>query len=294
MKKNLIIATLLASLLVNSEDGARGSSRKSPKAAGKNPVPTPKAKPNNPSFSTTPFSFPGKLPSQYLGHDPLAICKALLKQQGAKGEFETTAAYAQRLAKSETTPILARLTSSDTFAASVKIDKDSFKYNADAGVMDFTTSFDKENATKDGTVPIINLLQQVKYLDFYDASNAYGATRTVAKFRETKVFLRFSNEKSFSYEKGEEDFYPFFNMAAKIPMTAAKARTAKPQLRLLFIYQLKKPYTRKSWERVFPDMNSPRDGGTETYHLNANVSEIRVYDFQTGEVFLALKPSIAP
>jgi hypothetical protein len=220
------------------------------------------------------------LPANFQGHDIETIYKFLQASKGAepKSEFETTEHYNQRQDASAVQPILGTLTASSIFGfvlseASAFAGELSIKYDADDGKMTIildpqvkTLYLERDNPE----VEIISIKTNEISHDTYTGSNAFGATRLI-----TRSYLE-SYGVAFSTSLG---------LDVTIPMPPEEAQLTKPNLRVLLVCTLDKPWIMRDVVSVEPKIDQPVDITNSVGLLKVKVKEIWVFDQKTGAIF---------
>jgi hypothetical protein len=125
-------------------------------------------------------------------------------------------------------------------------------------------------------------------LGTYSAQNAMGAERIVTKLKKDTFELLFNNPQDFGFKvdrlTGMEE-----RMEFEIPMDAPTAMAAKPNLRMLIVYQVEHPYVGYYENHVRPEVNDPEERLLQWYYLNSKVREFWFYNSETGEVYRKVK-----
>lgn len=229
-----------------------------------------------------------KLPPGYQGVDPVKVNQLLnaMSFDAKKGEFETTEQFQARISDADAN--LAPLNRKSYYA--FKIDSIASKYDADAQV--FRVSQNVLDACKESERPKGWMVCQVKTVyrdnEGYEGSNAYGATRHIAKDHRT-VFgvaiplggpalgLGTFNTNMLS---GGAVYY------ANVPVPIEKAKSLKAsKLGVLFIGNVQggKQITVTNI-RLEPKMDSLLDAFIYTSGVPFDMKKIVVYVVETGEI----------
>ncbi len=251
-----------------------------------------------PAYSTEALDLTTtKLPAGYMGHDPERLYTALAGKFSEKGEFESTQEYEARLAQARTTPVIANLSLSDTFAGQIDLSKGTHevRYDADQKVLRVTLeldlavldtgSFRYENRLKE-----IRLKERTKVLDVYTGKTAAGVEREVPKRQMDSWELLFTNFQSFPFKRGKYADVTFdMELPIALPMDVPAAKAAKPNLRALAVFQFKEPYIRNYENHVMPTLSLPEERLLHWYFLVTEVKEIWFYNLEMGEVYSKIR-----
>jgi hypothetical protein len=232
------------------------------------------------SYSYTTLKFDPNctsLPPRYLGHDFSKVFN-ILKQRTEKlekGEFETTEQFKKREDRENSKPILGNLTIDDYFVFSQSFDNHvtlSFNYNADLSVIEIEFHAYREQYWK-GDPFSVCINTKSDFTGDYIGQNAMGAKIRVHKHTdiESSVLL---TEPSISLPSSFklENIQPY------------KAKELKENIRVLFVFKLKPPY-QDSYINVKPATFDYEFEDTTYYEwLFADMKQVIVYDFKTGEI----------
>jgi hypothetical protein len=202
------------------------------------------------------------LPVGYYGYDPAAFINgyqdSLERNQQArqKDEFETTAAYQERLKKLDSENPF----TSNSFAFSVA--PSSVSYDAD--VQTFNLEFKPDPNPQSATYSYVLLKT--------GAENGFGATFTVQK------------SLSFIYKlwvvKTEDP--TGCTRPAAVPINEAKPM--KSELRAVLVVRPVYPYASVSTDRTEPTFDRPRDETVSTGEIFAKLLSVRFYALSSGRV----------
>lgn len=239
-----------------------------------------------------------KLPPNYAGNDPELIYSQFDKKFGAKGEFETTLQYQERLKNERTKPLFGNFTINNIFTSNVDHSHDNetgkayIHYDADKEVMNIASYLIKvpdpyPATTKKQSIGIETIQ---KPLGTYVGQNSYGAKVNILRENEYRYCLLLNNLQDFDLK-----ISTFWDKATpflfKIPMKAGVAQKAKDNIQTLLIYHVVEPFTREQTSHISPTMQNLREGDLNYYYLNAEINEIWFYNAITGEIYYKLRPS---
>lgn len=236
-----------------------------------------------------------RLSPNYRGVDPEALCDALEKRfkESSKGEFETTAAFEARLQRMQTEPLVGALTKDDLIpvvgVSDRILDRIESKYDADT---------EELTVTLEPQAPIIGVKMDfsrrstsLKYnfrpTTTYVGVNAYGAKTTVEQSITYIYSLLFENVAAFSTNPPEQ-FSASSIIETRLKLTPSAARAAKENLRVLFLIRLVEPSIEKGYLSKKPTISAPRDTLAVYHYLHANVEQIWIYNYETGQIYKKL------
>lgn len=244
-----------------------------------------------------------RLPIGYKGNDPQQIFKTLADRRTPKGEFETTDAYRDRIAKELARPVLGSLTAFNSifaFELGGRLRLIS-EYNADTE--NLQVGVRRGQVTKGITLlsddwvtlplPIVVSTSQEKY----QATNAYGAQVVVDKSTLAAYELIVRNWKDWEAVRytpisgharepssARESSLKPDSLLFSTTMSPAEARLVKPHLKLLGLVRLKYPFTEFDVSRSKPTFDVPEDTIIRYNYLHADLIELWLFDANTGKV----------
>lgn len=244
---------------------------------------------NRPVFSSDPFNWEIKtLPVEFRGHDPRKIFDALYERTKPKGEFETTAAYQQRMSQAGEVPVDKLNLASDLLA--FEVSPYLIEYNADGSFMRvaiksgssevvtsqpvrfetlFTLPLNFSKLTKDGT---------------YESSNAYGARVTVEKSTLYQHHLALADRKYVGEFVKTADKKYSDQLEYRLPMSPDVAKDVKFHLKIFAIVQLVKPFTAKDDFHLKPTFRNPTEAFIFKNNLIAAPKGLLFVNSKTGEI----------
>ncbi|MFL6672898.1 MAG: hypothetical protein ACJ8LG_06380 [Massilia sp.] len=221
------------------------------------------------------------LPSHYLGHDCRSFAKKIASLSAEKGEFETTAAYNERVAAMSNRAVVGETTLADTVGfvpASDAVSMLTDKYDADRGTLNVSTYWGG-GMQMVGTdiVTSTKLTYRPKAHRSYQASNAYGKTVTVESTTYDTCGLAFSNVKYGSYVSSR--------ISEEIIMSPEEARAAKGNIAIMYVGNLTSPFRVEFSDYLKPAIDSPREAAWGGDALVMNLSQIWLFNKETGKVY---------
>lgn len=265
------------------------------KASSKKAAPSTKASSAPAKYSTAKLDLlTDKLSSEYLGQSVEDIFHAYQKRvKNQKDEFETSADFERRVAALEQEPLVGNIKSYDCLAYAVTPIEIKFydapgkgeigivkthekevlaRYDAESGIITVKPSWvDCYYATWPKASCIATVREYYRFPP-YIAQNAMGATMTVtySKIFSYGVLFRDANADDFTIS---------------ISMPPEKAKALKNNLGLLVLYKLTEPYIKSDYNVITPTFSDPRKTEELSSHLIANVVEVWLYNFKTGEIY---------
>ena len=231
-----------------------------------------------------------KLPPNFNGHSLKSIYDILEKREKtkAKGEFETTEQYRQRVEQDNKKPLWGSLNISSTLGFVSKVNEIGSPinnlYDADNQIMTYTltpersqnleTKYNSNYLEKNNCFQIES--KTVLSKD-YVGTNSYGSKIDV---RQTVSYISTLVIENWNLNEWEK-------LEAKIPIE--KAIIAKNKSRVLFIGELVKPYFSTGYLSSKPTIQNPRDSAWIYNYLHLNIREIWIFNEETGEVYAKIK-----
>jgi hypothetical protein len=231
-----------------------------------------------------------KLPPGFAGNDIIAITEALFKRWSAqtKDEFETTAAYQQRISKLNATPYLDQLVPSSLLAFVLPEEALQTAYNADTQMMAFTVRLpidkrplcEREKAMKCRALVLTTpLVSQSSFI----GQNAFGAKFKADKFHAVSYGMNFLESATLPIQDPWEYAY---RMHMSVP--AASARMVKPALRAVVIGHLTNMNLSLDAAAKTATIHEPVETNVLHFRLHFAIKEIWFFNTVTGEVLAKL------
>ena len=209
-----------------------------------------------------------QLPRRFAGHDPKRIYAALTKKFTPKGEFESTQQYQDRLRSENEKPLFGDLTPK-TLLVSMASPCIESVYDANRQVLSVTINTHFSTGYGDTEVEIERLVISDKQV----AVRLPAGTLLTLNERESSFFLRFDNR----FNLLDASTHP----NTELRMAPDRARAAKANLRILFLYRLVSPcFQETPAHRLFSS-----DAWCKYTYLTVNIEEVWLYDFETGEIY---------
>lgn len=218
-------------------------------------------------YSTVPISPQTKtIPPSYIGHSPYQVVTNLLarSKRFAKGEFETSSEYQQRVEAEKRLPVIGSVSLNDCFA--FYYDDFGLSYLADEGVFHLSL-FDEPIVFN----ALVNLTSQTKKYGSYVGQTALGIKRRVQVYKEVSINLKMPWQ-------GSDKNRLFF------PVERSNAMKIKQSIHVLLLVQLQPPFIETDNDVETATINDPRLIAYQSATIHAEYVGAIVYNFQTGEV----------
>lgn len=221
------------------------------------------------------------LPIDYKGNTLMEIANAVSQKQesqktqsspSAKDEFETSAQYAKRLDEYKKNQESLQLAKTTTDKYVLVLNYQLSDYDADNQILNIRTVF-----TYVGNKALVNLKSDTE-TNSYTASNAYGATVNVNKTNISNYGIEFSG-----------GYFADPIATAQIKLDIPTAKSLKPNLRTLIIFELIEPYSKSEITRKNPTLYSPSETINSSIVFTAKPIEIWFLDQSNGKVIAKKK-----
>ncbi|MGB9989241.1 hypothetical protein [Pseudoduganella rhizocola] len=227
-------------------------------------------------FSQIPFDEHLQALPDFKGNSCEQLLIPLRALNGAKGEYETSAAYAQRLEQIRTANLAGSITASSIVSfEATRHASISSEYDADAKVLSVYFSMSPSSEIMSGgqsiASAVIDLLE--RNVDSYVAENIYGRKSDVTRTRAKVCAIGFKNLK---FEPGRAEIH--------MQIEADKAPAARKNLGLIYVGQLSAPYLLKYSYSQAPTVSLPVDFEAVGDVIMLQLKKAYLYDRQTGEI----------
>jgi hypothetical protein len=277
--------------------------------------PLPKATQAREAYSNTEFDpSVSRLPVGFNGNNIIELFAELEKTElkHKKREFESTVRWEERVRLAETQTILGKLGRNSTYAFvvqqgpafkdpsrnAVKID-----YDADSAKFDIAVDLDtpsyrqypEENEQESSkSESAIIIFKGAANHRSYIGSNGFGAKREVNAWEHTEYEVLLSNSGFHSALHHRDALNAFvvsrtFHIA--IPMPLERAKTVKPQIRVLVIGKLSEPFVSSGSSYDGPTIDDPIELSVSYKYVQMDISAIWVYNHETGTVYVRRQPT---
>ncbi len=248
-------------------------------------------------YSDVPFELTvDHLSAGYQGNDADRIYRAIEKHENAaKGEFETTEQYEARIEQQNEQPLIGSLRITSLFAfkaADLKL-----QYDADSGVIKIyvPTSFAVDDAGKVDSSRIAVKVQESASSRSYLASNAFGATTMVREKDVKSIEIGVVHASDFELRNDADPNLDCFYgpdlgcFYSELHLVPEQARRLKRSARVLIVGSLDHDAIGKGAILGDATINSPTAYFGQLRYINLRLSEIWIYNPETGTVFAKIK-----
>lgn len=235
-----------------------------------------------------------KVPVSFRGNSMKQIYQAIAKKfYDGKDEFETTQNYLNRLEADQKQPLLDEILFNsllsvigksytgeyDADTQTLSILPEIHNIYVDFGNYTVSKSIDAKVDYKPRQCVYSSFEQSLEQSSTYAAQNAYGMTTTVKQSMYKFYGLAFSNYQKLSKNSSDKQ------LVFKIKINPEKAREAKKDLQVLYLFRMIAPY--KGWvdDRISPTLQNPKDEIKYSLCNYGEVSEIWFYNQQTGYIY---------
>jgi len=230
-------------------------------------------------YATTPVDTTlESLPPSYLGHSCRAFGRKLSGLETAKGEFEPTADYNDRMA-----PLLDAQVVGATKVGDVVgflEDSPSFyeKYDADTQIFSISGSWGLINQMV-GSELLSSVTTDSKLVSSrkYIAENGFGRKAQVTSYLSNVCGIAFTNLPYLSRKK-----IPF---AEKFDLTPADAKETKGNIGVLYVGRLEAPFRTQYSHYIKPTMDNPVESASSGDALTMKLSAIWLFNKRTGRIY---------
>jgi len=236
-----------------------------------------------PAYATAPPAMnTTKLPPGFIGQNPWEIYESLAAVGGPRSEFETTEAYAARLAAAPRRMVAAtaELWSGD---ASLNYDADKARLTAclllsNAGLMNGGRTFPQS----------FPLLHEETGSGTYRRNDLYGASGAVRATYAREVRLAINSGKDVPFKK----YYGAPELRFEVPMTPAQAMQAKgeKQLGVLVFFAPAPPYVTTYQKTTGPAPNWLTRTTTEQFFIFGQIKAVWFYNKTDGAIYEKWQP----
>lgn len=225
------------------------------------------------TFAITPFDLTAeKLPENYAGHSILDIYQKLVIPK-SKGEFEKSEEYEARLDRWKATPILGKITPSDTLAFWVSElsapDVLSLQYDADTEKLTANIAFGHYYGDT-GDVRWLEMFYNSKSLGQYMGITRMGVKFRVASHAASRIGIGVT-----------ESIEP---ISLSKDISRDEAVRIKPLLRVFAIVTLDEPYKLDGTKSVTASLDDPNEWLIKYRGLYVNLKAILIVNKKTGEI----------
>jgi hypothetical protein len=250
-------------------------------------------------YSETPFNpAVDRLPANYQGNDADRIYRLIERRENSqiKGEFETTEQHRARIGHQSEQPLIGSLQVTSLFAFKTAGLK--FRYDADRGLMNLyvPTSFAVDDADQIDSSRVAVKVQENISFRSYPASNAFGATTLVKEKDVKSIEIGVVNAPDFELRNDPDPSLDCFYgpdlrcFYGELHLAPEQARRLKQSARALVVGSLADHPIGKGASLGEATIENPTAYFGQVRYVNLRVSEIWIYNPETGAVFLKIQP----
>jgi len=246
------------------------------------------------SYSDVPFDLKmAAVPVDFKGHDFQAIHKALSSTL-VKGEFETTAAFKERVALAEKNPLYGKIYASSVVAYVDELKQEGtfspWSYDADNQTLKIEEPLNDAPYNFPVSAAKFRIKDDTQVTGSYTAQNAIGTKVDVTQYEVDAWDLILLDLDKFPFTKTPAGRINF-EFSIKMEASVAQRIEKNQNLDILIIGRLDKPYVNESFDMVEPTLDRPSSSNVKEHGIIMQTEEIWLYDSTTGEIFNKLKPA---
>jgi len=233
-------------------------------------------------YASTPIDVDAEnLPPNYRGHSCRSIAKKLSSLKLEKSEFETTAAYEDRLASLATLPVSGAVLLKDAVAFIPEVSLLTEKYDADQGTLNVQTYWGLSIQVLNSSLVLSEKIESdLRSAKTYEAANAYGRKVLVQSSSYDTCGIAFANHKSREH--------PPTSINESFTMAPDEARSAKGNLTLIYIGTFAKPDHARFVDTIKPTIDRPREILWSGDAVVIDLAQIWIINRTTGTVYKKL------
>jgi hypothetical protein len=123
----------------------------------------------------------------------------------------------------------------------------------------------------------------------YTGVNGYGARVTVEKHFTSIYSVLFENFNSYASELPDR-YSSSGTIITRLKLVPSAARAAKESLRALLFVRLRNPAVEKGYISKKPTVQDPHETFAVYYYLVADVEQLWLYNYESGQVYKVLIP----
>lgn len=225
------------------------------------------------------------LKPNYFGHDCRALAKKLRSLNPEKGEFETTAAYKDRLDSISGKVVVGSIKLGDVVGFVPSTDMlpmFSEQYNADDQSLKLVDYIADGGGMAGGHLAATKKLEaSLRSRRTYAASNAYGKGVDVTSSNYDTCALAFSNV---DYMRSMSAY----QLSTSFTLPPDEARAAKGNITTLYVGNLERPYLKEFSDYLKPTIDTPREAAWVGDALVMKLVQVWFFNKQTGKVYKKL------
>jgi hypothetical protein len=231
----------------------------------------------------------GRLPAGYKGLDPKKFLDMFKSRVAGlkKGEFETTAEFAQRTSNKDA--LLAPINTIELYAFRNDLidSKYGFRYDADSQtytIGGLIGNYSCSEAIWSDKWVICNVSIITRSHDTYEGTNAFGASRTVEREGGSNFALAFlKNSPLLSSVMSQRNYRYEYEDKLSVPLEHAR-RLKDMELAVLFVGRVGAAQIVENRSSYRPTLDWPREVSITAYAVPFVIKKIVYYVVQTGEI----------
>ena len=234
------------------------------------------------------------------GVDPRIVVDVIQRTVASrpKSEFETTAAYQERVRALPPVEIYPGITLMSDLALMLNPSSDkpialgqdvSHSYDADGQVMTVNVQLGRRKIAGLGVVSDFLLTDSYQNNGSYIGENAYGATTEVYNARVSSVGIAVDDDTWLTARAGKLPF-DSSSLSIQIPMGTLEAQSVSPHLRALLICDLIYPWLLKTSNASAATFSEPVNLLQDYTYLHVAPRELWIFDDQSGKVLSKISP----
>jgi len=244
----------------------------------------PSIQQQTPPYSQEPLEIQSNsLGANFKGVSCRELVTKIKKINIRKDEFETSTEYAERTEHVRSDVILGSYTGASIMAFVPSGGLVSTSYNADTGILKVTAPTVGSITTKINSEYIKSAVieNDVKKIDKYEASNAYGKKVLVEKGTFSICALAFKNIPTLGYsQKIPRDF--------SISLPPDEARKNKDNVGILYVTRLESPFLIDYTAYNKPTIDYPVESISTGDAIVVSLSQIWIFNRSTGDILQKL------
>jgi len=234
-----------------------------------------------PAYALAPLeAWTEELGPAYRGHQCKSIAKKLHSFKVAKGEFETTAAHAERIAGLSRETLVGTTLVGDTLAFVDEYGFLSTDYDADRGTLRVRGAWGFKQQRIGESFFVADLLDSTRRSSrSYAGANAYGRTVQVTSTTYSACGLLFKNIPLKLLEANVRQ------LDESLELPAEEARRAKQNIKRVYVGKLAPPYLSDYFDFTRPSIKDRQEQDWDGDNLTIELQQVWLINQQTGRVY---------
>lgn len=218
-----------------------------------------------------------QFPANFVGEECDAIVDALKNQKLNKDEFETSAAFADRVQSAMNSTVVAGRNLSEP-RYFVNSDHTSAVYDADKGMLKVYGSLRQSTRVSEAVKYASTVIVKKRSAESseYAAENRFGATTTVKRYRDEICGVAFLNVSPVTDHQ--------WMGSIEFPLSAESARLSRGKISIVYLARLSPPLLVEHRQRIAATMSAPSEIVVSGDALTAILERFYVINKATGEV----------